>query len=505
MDLSKDNNAVEITDTLMNNGFRSVKNGKEVVYFQDDGGIYRTYDVGDIRRWLLARVGEPQDRNKLLKMPDATINTILAGLPTYDGRNPLKTFSDRRDKIFIPFLNGVVVIDQEGSDLMDYSQVVEEGYGGIWEESIIPRDIDLNTLRHGLSDEPLVHQLGGKYSEFIQKAMIKDGDDTSVNYAIALKALESVIGYLCHQYNDPGASKYIFLTDASLDGKPEGGNGKTLVIQSLEHVRNFIQVDGKNWQAGGSAARFNLPDTITEKTDIVCLDDVQDGFDASQIFSATTGDFTIEPKGINKRTIPKDQKPKIVITSNYFPFGTGNSYDRRRHIIEFGNYWFHKERAGVTIEDELDGLLFDDFSVQDWKDFYYFIFGCCQKHLRSGKLRPMNLNALKRNTKLASIRVPLSQDMFVWVENHLKTKRAGVYDKTPGISEDALYKQFVDDFGDTPEVDKNKLHTALYDFVDNTPGLEYNKHKPGKTKSQKRFLVGPKGKQTKNIVVGGAF
>ena len=117
----------------------------------------------------------------------------------------------------------------------------------------------------------------------------------------------------------------------------------------------------------------------------------------------------------------------------------------------------------------------------------------------------MNLNALKRNTKLASIRVPLSQDMFVWVENHLKNKRTGVYDTTPGISEDALYKQFVDDFGDTPEVDKNKLHTALYDFVDNTPGLEYNQHRPGKTKSQKRFLSGPKGKQTKNIVVGGAF
>jgi hypothetical protein len=505
MDLSKENYAVEITETLMDNGFRSVKNGKEVVYFQDNSGIYRPYDVGDIKRWLLGRVGETQDRNKLLKMPLGTIDTIAAGLPTHDSRNPLKTFSDRRDKIFIPFLNGVVVIGQERSDLLEYSQVTEMGYGGIWEESIIQREIDLDTLQYGFSDKPLVHQLGGKYSQFIQKAMIKDGDDKSENYLIALKALESVIGYLCHQYNDPGTSKYIFLTDASLDGKPEGGNGKTLVIQSLEYVRNFVQVDGKNWQAGGSAARFNLPDTITEKTDIVCLDDVQEGFDASQIFSATTGDFTIEPKGINKRTIPKDQKPKIVITSNYFPFGTGNSYDRRRHIIEFGNYWFHKERAGVSIEDELDGLLFDDFSVQDWKDFYYFIFGCCQKSLRSGKLRPMNLNALKRNTKLASIRVPLSMEHLEWVENHLKNERTGVYDTKPGISEDTLYKEFVDDFGDTTEVDKKTLHTALYDFVDVTPGLEYNQHKPGKTKSQKRFLSGPKGKQKYHIVVGGAF
>lgn len=501
MDLSKDNNAVEITDTLMNNGFRSVKNGKEVVYFQDDGGIYRTYDVGDIRRWLLARVEEPQDRNKLLKMPDGTINTILAGLPTYDSRNPLKTFSDRRDKIFIPFLNGVVVIDQEGSDLLKYSCVAGMGYGGIWEESIIPRKIDLNTLRPSFGDEPLVHQLNGMYRDFIKKAMVKDGDDKSENYHRALKSLETVIGYLCHQYNDPGTSKYIFLTDASLDGNPEGGNGKTLVIQSLEHVRNFIQVDGKNWQAGGSAARFNLPDTITEKTDIVCLDDVQQGFDASQIFSATTGDFTIEPKGVNKRTIPKDQKPKIVITSNYFPFGTGNSYDRRRHIIEFGNYW---AKNTLSVEEELDGLLFTDFTHNDWQDFYYFIFGCCQKYLQRG-LRPMNLNALKRNTKLASIRVPLSVQMIEWVENHLKNKRTGVYDTKPGISENALYNDFVDEFGDTTEVDKNTLHTALYDFVEVTPGLEYNQHKPGKTKSQKRYLGGPKGKQTPHIVVGGAF
>ena len=503
MDLSKDNNAVEIAETLVDNGFRSVKNGKEVSYFQDNGGIYRSYDVGDIKRWLLDRV-EPQDRNKLLKMADATINTILAGLPTYGIRNPLKTFSDKKDKVFIPFENGVVVIDKEASDLLTYPQVKDLGYGGIWEESIIPRKIDLNTMKPSQFmrwDEPLVHQLGGKYSEFIKKAMIKDGDDASENYHRALKALETVIGYLCHRYNDPAQSKFIYLTDASLDGEPEGGNGKTLSIQGLEYVRNYVEVAGENWQSGGSAARFNLPDTITEKTDIVLLDDAKEGFDASQIFSATTGDFTIEPKGISKRAIPKDQKPKIVISSNYFPFGTGHSYDRRRHIIEFGNYW---KNNPLSIAEELKGLLFLEFSDYDWQEFYYFIFGCCQKFLRSG-LMPMNLLALKRNTKLASIRVPLSMDVLEWVENHLKDKRTGVYDIKPGISEDTLYDEFVVDLGDTSEVDKNTLHTALYDFVQATPGLQYNQHKPGKTKSQQRYLSGPKGKQTPHIVVGGAF
>ena len=63
--------------------------------------------------------------------------------------------------------------------------------------------------------------------------MVKDGDETSEKYHRALKALETVIGYLCHRYNDPGKAKYIYLPDASLDGKPEGGNGKTLVVQSL--------------------------------------------------------------------------------------------------------------------------------------------------------------------------------------------------------------------------------------------------------------------------------
>ena len=508
MDLSTDRYAIEITDTLIENGFRSVKNGKEVIYFQDNDGIYSSYDVGDIKRWLLEYVdefGEPQDRNRLLKMADATINTIAAGLPTHDSRNPLKVIRDTKDEIFIPFQNGLVVISKDDCDLVDYSDVVDKGYGGIWEESIIPRDIDLNTMLMKpflkLSDKPLVHQLGGMYSEFTKKAMVKDGDETSEKYHRALKALETVIGYLCHRYNDPAKAKYIYLTDASLDGKPEGGNGKTLVVQSLEYVRNYIQVDGKNWQAGGSAARFNLPDTITEKTDIVCLDDVTEGFDASQIFSATTGDLTIEPKGISKRTISKDEKPKIVITSNYFPFGTGNSYERRRHIIEFGNYWANSH---LSVEEELGGLLFTDFSQDDWRAFYYFIFGCCQVYLTRG-LREMSLKDLKRNTKLSSIRVPLSMEVVEWLENHLKNKRAGVYDTKPGISENALYNEFVDEFGDTTEVNKNTLHTALYDFVEATPGLEYNQHKSGDTKTQKRWMSGPKGKQTPHIVVGGSF
>ena len=504
MDLSTDRYAVEIADTLIQNGFRSVKNGKEVVYYQDKDGIYHPYDVGDIKRWLLGYEDEPQDRNKLLKMSLGTLDTIAAGLPTHDSRNPLKVIRDTKDKIFIPFQNGVVVISKDDCDLVDYSDVVDKGYGGIWEESIIPRDIDLNTMKPRQFmrwNEPLVHQLGGMYSEFTKKAMVKDGDETSEKYHRALKALETVIGYLCHRYNDPAKAKYIYLTDASLDGKPEGGNGKTLVVQSLENVRNYIQVDGKNWQAGGSAARFNLPDTITEKTDIVCLDDVTEGFDASQIFSATTGDLTIEPKGISKRTISKDEKPKIVITSNYFPFGTGNSYERRRHIIEFGNYWANSH---VSVEEELGGLLFTDFSQDDWRDFYNFIFGCCQMYLTYG-LRGMSLSALKRNTKLSSIRVPLSMEGLEWVENHLKNKRAGVYDTKPGISEDDFYDEFVADLGDSPEVDKNTLHTVLYDFVEATPGLEYNQHKRGNTKSQKRYLSGPKGKQTPHIVVGGAF
>ena len=136
MDLSTDRYAIEITDTLIENGFRSVKNGKEVIYFQDNDGIYSSYDVGDIKRWLLGYVdefGEPQDRNRLLKMSEGTIDTIAAGLPTHDSRNPLKVIRDTKDEIFIPFQNGLVVISKHDCDLVDYSDVVDKGYGGIWE------------------------------------------------------------------------------------------------------------------------------------------------------------------------------------------------------------------------------------------------------------------------------------------------------------------------------------------------------------------------------------
>ena len=120
-------------------------------------------------------------------------------------------------------------------------------------------------------------------------------------------------------------------------------------------------------------------------------------------------------------------------------------------------------------------------------------------------LREMSLKDLKRNTKLSSIRVPLSMEGVEWIENHLRNERTGRYDTKPGISEDDFYDELpsVDEI--IIEVNKNTLHTALYDFVEATPGLEYNQHKRGNTKSQKRYLSGPKGKQTPHIVVGGAF
>ena len=74
-------------------------------------------------------------------------------------------------------------------------------------------------------------------------------------------------------------------------------------------------------------------------TQIVWIDDLNPHFDLKQMFSMITGEMTIENKGKDKQVIPKEKKPKFILSSNYVIQGSGHSHMRRQHITEFGNFF----------------------------------------------------------------------------------------------------------------------------------------------------------------------
>ena len=110
-------------------------------------------------------------------------------------------------------------------------------------------------------------------------------------------------------------------------------------MEQIKNYRNYAYINGKQFKKSlNDSSRFNFSNVKID-TGFIFIDDLNPDFDLRTMFSDITGDLTVEGKGINKIIIPKDRKPKMGITTNYVIIGVGNSFERRQHIVEFGNFW----------------------------------------------------------------------------------------------------------------------------------------------------------------------
>ena len=502
--------AIDTQEALKEGGFSVLKRskGSDAEFLQTRDGIYESMDTPEIKKWLLEEASLDLNPQQLLDLKRTMISKTLDSLKTValtlDTFNPLKQplplLTDTEDEIFIPFQNGVVVITADEISLKEYSEVFYEGTG-VWSDTIKPHNIDLDGLpaiEHGFT-YPICLQMEGDFPFFLRHCMIRDNDSKSVDYSRSLRSMESVLGYLIHQYNDPANSKFIYLTDASVENgnNPQGGNGKSKMIEAIKYIRNYVELNGKGWQKNTSeSSRFNLPTSlINEKTDVVALDDAREGWDAEDIFSHVTGDFETEDKMKSKVIIPEMVKPKIVVSSNHFPYGAGHSYDRRRHIVHVGNYW-----RNLAVEKSLEPpdvlgrrLYSKDWDSNDWNQFYHYFFLCGQRYLRHG-LIPQPLDRLNTEMNHKSVSIEVGTNVAQWLSNHLKTQKSR-FEEVPGYSQDDLYNDYKKDFPNDSQMTPTTLHKHLRSLVRpfmKESDYEYNPHKAhkGDTYENRRYYKG---------------
>ena len=219
----------------------------------------------------------------------------------------LKLFTDDQHASFVRFKNGVVKITKDNIQLLDPSH--KSVKGNVWESSIIDRDITIG-------------KSNGLFTKFVEKAVlvrdrnITNRKDWTKEYPEtnetkeSLKALKTSLGYLIHSHNTPDKMKAIFFIDKGSDlQKPEGGNGKTLILKSLKHFKKLSIQDGKRFRRDiDGGGRFQFAD-VTLDTKLILIDDLRPDFEFEGLFSMITGDMEIEGKGTNKFTIPEERKP----------------------------------------------------------------------------------------------------------------------------------------------------------------------------------------------------
>lgn len=261
---------------------------------------------------------------------------------------------DTETTSFIATPQCVYVITKSGVRVRMYKDM---GNTVVWESQITTRPFKYTEVKEDFDFNVFLKLVGG--SNF--------------------KSLMCDIGYLMHSYRDPSNARAVFLYDTNIsqfDGMPEGGSGKSLIIEALKNIKEvaIVPADRVDFK------RAFLFQELSESTQIAWVDELPKGFDVSKFFSRITNGLPIEKKGKDVTFIEPEDTPKFVFTSNYKPVGSSGSHKRRR--LDFGVTSFFS--VDHTPKKEFGRNFFTSWEEEDWNQFFSLYVNCLVKYLDEG-------------------------------------------------------------------------------------------------------------------------
>lgn len=262
---------------------------------------------------------------------------------------------DDVNNCFLYYNNCVVNVKKDSIETIDYLDV--DGY--VWKRQIIDREYK-QTDHHEAVFRTFLWLIAGKD---VQK----------------YNSFKSVIGYLLHSFKTSANNRAVIFNDETVSENPNGGSGKGLFWNALKNMKKVSSIDGKTFEFTKSFPY----QTVSTDTQILVFDDVKKNFNFESLFSLITEGITLEYKGQDAITIPVEQSPKILITTNYTIGGVGGSFERRKFEVEMSSYFSYKH----TPLDEFGHMLFSDWSNDEWLKFDNFMIQCVQYYLENGLVK----------------------------------------------------------------------------------------------------------------------
>ena len=289
---------------------------------------------------------------------------------------PQRPLKDMDDQAHVCFQNGVVVVTKHRPPtLIPYVSLPPEIF--IWDKQIRPADFEEDNLAEGPH---------GKWWSFMQNlAQEKQSGRWVVNHGM-LQTLVTSYGYLLHNFYPPENRRAIVFYDRTTEWKA-GGNGKSIIAKSFQHIKPWHFVDMKKEKTGDN--RF-LMSGFTPDKEIVVLSDTTKDFELETLYNQITDGFTVEDKGVDKLVIAEDKAPKLVITTNYTISTTHRSDRRRIWFAPISTYYGEQEDlTGKTPADFHGGRLCDKkvWGQSEWSAFYSTCVYCLDQYLKHGLVK----------------------------------------------------------------------------------------------------------------------
>jgi len=316
-------------------------------------------------------------KEAVLKGADAYFNkSLFEFMPNIE----LKLLKHTKDSAYYPFLNGIVHVTKNKKELLTYGKLNMH----VWKDQVIQTNFTIDESKEYKEFQ---------FYQFINK--ICNDDYEREAYAISL------IGYLLHTYKDPTKSYAVILAEETEDEAEGGGAGKGIFFKAIGKLINLVSIDGKNFNLDKSFA-FQRVELSTQ---LIVVEDCRKNVDFEGFYSKITEGVTIEKKNKDEIYLNYEESPKFGFTTNYTINYSGGHGKRRVKVIEFSNFFNHKN----TPLDYFKGkALFNDWEKDEWNRFYNYMIDCVQIYLEAGI--PALDNSLTINRK--NIKLNFGEDFL---------------------------------------------------------------------------------------------
>ena len=448
-----------VIDKIQEEGFDNkfwTKNKKGVIkifhlkfkMFLEENGFYK-YNPEDSKNYVFVKVtnnlidhaSEKQIKDFILKhlltVDDIEVYNYFAEHTKYF-REEFLTLLDSIDVFFIEdtknesyiyYKNCAVKITNNTVTPIDY---IDLG-GYVWKDHVIDRDYtDCESIECD-------------YKKFVSNICAKDDK--------RIESTESTIGYLMHGYKNLSYCPAVILNDEVISDNPEGGTGKGLFMNALQHMKKLVVIDGKGFNFEKSFA-YQL---VSADTQILCFDDVRKHFDFERLFSVITEGLTLEKKNKDAIKIPFKKSPKVAITTNYAIKGKGNSFERRKWELELNQYY----NKSFTPYDEFGKLMFGDWSADEWCRFDNYMIYCLQFYMNKGLVKSSFVNL-----KIRQLSAETCHEFIEWCGLLDGKSPNEDFDNGHKIYKQELYMDFISENPDfAPKAKMTVSRTKFYQWL----------------------------------------
>lgn len=238
------------------------------------------------------------------------------------------------------------------------------------------------------------------------------------------------IGYLMHSYKDLGRTWAVFAMDNRIgNGRDSNGrSGKSLVFKFLKQFVKWYSEEGRKSELTKEKHLFM---GVNKYTDVVMVDDADRNLDFDYFFSKITGDMTVNPKGLPPYTIPFEESPKFVFTSNYTIKNEDPSTSARLLYTVFSD-WYHGKVEDDEYEtehkvmDDFGGrtLFGDGYGAAEWNEDINFLAYCVRFYLSTvtqvdQEPGRQKVNPPMSNVKVRQILSRIDSNFMDWADTYI--------------------------------------------------------------------------------------